>query len=162
MVVLDNMQTKYISEEYANELQQQLQEYTQEKQQLMDMLTYLKEQKSTGALIEDVGWQRAQDRLSYIEDQIDITSNCLLRAKIMEYPKNNTTVQLGSKVHISTKDSEIEYMIVESIEANPNKGKVSFISPLGRALIGRSANDDIEVSSPKKNAALKWKILSIA
>ncbi|CAN5692447.1 hypothetical protein BH23PAT2_BH23PAT2_02110 [soil metagenome] len=63
MVVMDNMKTKYISKEYANELQQQLREFTKEKQELMDTLPYLKEQKSTGALVEDVGWQRSQDRL---------------------------------------------------------------------------------------------------
>ncbi|HEX7656795.1 MAG TPA: GreA/GreB family elongation factor, partial [Sphingomonas sp.] len=42
----------------------------------------------------------------------------------------------------------ITYQIVGQTEADANKGRISYNSPLGRALIGRKVDDEIEVSVP--------------
>lgn len=162
MVVVEDLKARYISYECAEELKAQLQEHKKEKTVLIDTLARLKGQRSTGILAEDIGWQKEQERLRYVQDQIDIISGCLSRAEIMQTPATNDKVQLGSTVSIGAKDTKFKYRIVESIEADPEKGKISFKSPLGQELIGKTLNDTIEVLASKRKSTSRWKILSIA
>ena len=56
-------------------------------------------------------------------------------------------------------DEELDYKIVGSTEANSLKGKISNESPVGRALIGASVGDVVEVETQMGN--LKYKVLEI-
>ncbi|HOJ12234.1 MAG TPA: GreA/GreB family elongation factor, partial [Clostridiales bacterium] len=56
-------------------------------------------------------------------------------------------------------DEEVEYFIVGSTEADPGKCKISNESPVGRALIGKSKDDIVEVFVPA--GTIKLKILNI-
>jgi transcription elongation factor GreA len=56
---------------------------------------------------------------------------------------------MGSTVVIRENGTPMEtYTIVGSAEANPREGLISDESPLGKALIGRSAGEDIEIETP--------------
>lgn len=56
-------------------------------------------------------------------------------------------------------DEELDYKIVGSTEANSLKGKISNESPVGKALIGASVGDVVEVETQMGN--LKYKVLGI-
>ncbi len=57
-------------------------------------------------------------------------------------------IQLGSKVTVKVKGKEEIYMVVGEWEADPTEKKISNESPLGKALIGKSIGDHVEVTAP--------------
>jgi transcription elongation factor GreA len=58
-------------------------------------------------------------------------------------------VVFGATVHLMDEDDKpVTYQIVGQTEADAKSGKISFSSPLGRALIGRKVADEIEVTVP--------------
>jgi transcription elongation factor GreA len=59
------------------------------------------------------------------------------------------------KVRSSDDGKSHEYTIVGPAEADPRDGKISHESPVGRALIGKKVNDEVEVSVPKGTMKLK-------
>lgn len=59
-----------------------------------------------------------------------------------------TTVQLGVQVKLTSAQGEMLYRIVESIETNPEAGKISDVSPIGQALLGKHINDEVDVPTP--------------
>jgi transcription elongation factor GreB len=59
-------------------------------------------------------------------------------------------VRLGARVTVSTGEGqETQYQLVTPDEADPAKGAVSVESPIGRALLGRSAGDEVTVERPR-------------
>jgi len=73
-----------------------------------------------------------------------------------EKPKK---VTIGTKVLVRINNQENdEFIIVESLEANPFLGKISVESPVGKALLGKSKEDIITVHSATKTT---YKILKI-
>ena len=79
---------------------------------------------------------------------------------------DNSTATAGTVGHGSTvkvldyeDDSETEYLIVGSQDANPMKGRISSDSPFGIALLGHKAGDEITVEAPI--GQLRFKILEI-
>jgi transcription elongation factor GreA len=58
------------------------------------------------------------------------------------------TIRVGSRVKLHDQDGEDDLCVVRPEEADPFTGLVSVESPLGRALIGRSAGDCVNVRTP--------------
>jgi transcription elongation factor GreA len=69
-------------------------------------------------------------------------------------------VALGSKVHVELEEGEQEYVIVGSTEANPDKGFISDQSPIGKALIGKKAGDEVAVEVPSGTIVYRIKHIS--
>jgi transcription elongation factor GreA len=70
-------------------------------------------------------------------------------------------VMLGSTVRVKVSDGKAqEFTIVGPAEADPREGKISNESPVGRALIGKKINDEVQVSVPK--GLLSMKIMKIS
>lgn len=162
MVVTKNLRAKYISKEGEQKLREHLQAYETERLRLMETLRSIKAQNSADTLAEDVGYQRTQERLTYIHEQMENISHCLLRAEIMKQPKSSNKVQLGSTVDLSDEGNRLKLRVVESVEANPLEGKISDDSPFGKALLGKSIHDEVKITKPKKHSSARWKILSIS
>ncbi len=95
--------------------------------------------------------------LSFIEDleslekRIHELEEILKRAKnIAEAPREEGKVGIGCKVLVEIEGKEDEFLIVESIEADPSQGKISYLSPVGKALLGKKEGDVVEISFPLK------------
>ena len=71
------------------------------------------------------------------------------------------TVNLGSKVKVldTEFDEEETYQIVGSTEANPDQGKISDESPIGKNLLGHRVGDIVAIPVP--NGTVTYKILDI-
>ena len=67
-------------------------------------------------------------------------------------------VDVGDTVLIDHHGTKIEFMIVGTLEANPEAGKISNESPVGKALMGHKVGDEVTVNSPEKT---KYKIKAI-
>jgi transcription elongation factor GreA len=75
---------------------------------------------------------------------------------------DTAVVSLGSKVKVLNValNAEISYDLVGSNEANPLENKISDLSPIGAALIGKQAGDEVAVEVP--NGIVKLKVLEVS
>lgn len=117
----------------------------------------LKEAKEYGDLSENAQWDDAKDQQAFVEGRISEIENILKHAVVIEQPKDKNIVGLGSVVHVEVEDGVQQYTIVGSPEANPEEGKISNESPIGKALIGAKRGDQIEVETPSGNLTFKIK-----
>jgi len=105
-----------------------------------------------GDLSENAEYHAARERQSFIEGRIGELEDATKRAEIIDTSKlKGKTVRFGAKVKLADEDSgdEITYQLVGEFEADLKKNKISIASPLGKALIGREADDSVEVQTPK-------------
>ena len=122
----------------------------------------IEEARSHGDLSENAEYQTARDKQSFIEGRIQDLEAALSRAQVID-PKtlSGNTVLFGATVDVSDLDADQKqtYQIVGQYEANLEKGLISYISPLAKALIGKEKGDIVEVQTPKGTKA--YEVLAI-
>ncbi len=93
-----------------------------------------------------------QEDLSFIETRITELENIMKNAELIKLPskEKQSIVNLGAKVLVQVEGQTDEFVIVGSLEANPSLGRISNESPVGRALLGHRAGEEVMVSSPIK------------
>ena len=108
------------------------------------------EARSHGDLSENAEYHAAKESQSLNEGRIAELEDKLSRAEVIDVTKlSGSTVKFGATVTLIDEDDKpIRYQIVGQTEADANKGRISYNSPLGRALIGRQAQDEVEVTVP--------------
>jgi transcription elongation factor GreA len=119
----------------------------------------LKEAKADGDLSENAMYDAARDEQSFVEGRISEIEHILKHAVVISN-KGTGTVSLGSKVHVELEEGEQEYVIVGSTEANPDEGKISDQSPIGKALLGRKSGDEVHVDVPSGTMVYRIKRIS--
>ena len=117
----------------------------------------LKEAKEYGDLSENIEWDDAKDRQAFMEGRISEIENILKHSKTIEAPKKGGMVSLGSTVHLELEEGVQKFTIVGSTEANPEEGKISNESPIGKALLGKKHGDEVEVQVPTGRLTYKIK-----
>jgi transcription elongation factor GreA len=94
-----------------------------------------------------------QEDLNFLEYRLADLKNILENAEAIRPPvkgKQNI-VNLGATVTLEEKDGKInEFLLVSTQEANPNEGKISSASPVGKALLGKKVGEEILITSPIK------------
>ncbi len=94
-----------------------------------------------------------QEDLSFLETRITELEYILKNAELIKTPskEKQNSIDLGATVTLEEKDGKInEFMIVGTLEANPNEGKISSESPVGKALLGRKIGEEVTITSPIK------------
>jgi transcription elongation factor GreA len=105
-------------------------------------------------------YEAAREEQSFVEGRIMELDEILKRAKIIGVPKNgNSIVDVGNSVVVELNGGQETYTIVGTVEAEPEKGKISHESPVGKALLGLKVGDEVTVSTP--DMSLKYKIKKI-
>ena len=105
--------------------------------------------KEDGDLSENAGYDAAKNEQAFIEGRILTVDALLKNAQIIERNGDVEMVSIGSRVTVQEEDYEPEtYEIVGSTEANPGAGRISNVSPLGQALLGRRVGHSVEISAP--------------
>lgn len=90
-----------------------------------------------------------KEQQASLESRIQDLEFLLSNSKFIEYQSHGDMVEIGSKVTISEHGGDpVSYTIVGPIEAAPVRGLISFTSPLGSSLMGRSAGDEVIVEAP--------------
>ncbi len=118
---------------------------------------------SFGDLSENSEYDEAKNEQAIIESRIATIEAMLKNVKLLDEEEISTeTVNVGSKVKVKDLefDEELDYTIVGSTEADPEKGKISDESPIGKALLGHKAGDVVEVEAPA--GIIKFEILAIS
>ncbi len=108
---------------------------------------------------EDSLATQLKDELEVVDEKIADIQEAVDLSKIITTHQKDI-VGLGSKVKIViAKGKEKEFHIVDEIEADPTLNKISHVSPLGKVLIGKKTNDEVEVDAPV--GKITYKIVSI-
>lgn len=106
-----------------------------------------------GDLSENAEYQEAKARMARIDGRIFSIQQRLKRAIPLPEPSaGDTSVQLGSKVTILHDEKEKTYHIVGPLDANPSALRISYLSPLGSALMHHFVGDSITIQTPAGEA----------
>ena len=113
---------------------------------------------------ENVPLEAAREQLGLLESRIREIENTLNNAVVIDpsRPASGQTIRVGSKVSLQEieKGHEISYLVVSVWEANPLEGKISDVSPVGKALLRRSAGQEVEVETPR--GKMRYRILKVS
>ena len=114
--------------------------------------------REQGDLSENAGYHAAKDELSQIDSRIRELKYLLRVGKVIDKTQSEI-VSFGSRVVVEIDGKRMPFQIVEELEANPTKGKISTSSLIGKALMGHKVGEEIAVEVP--NGKVVYKILEI-
>lgn len=116
----------------------------------------LQEARSLGDLSENSEYTEAKKELRHLESRLRYLNKQLRYAQIIK-PSDENKIDLGKTVVLKFEDDEdsAEYKIVGRLEADLAKGKISFDSPLGKALMKKVAGQEVEVQAPAGGYSVK-------
>ncbi|ASJ91247.1 transcription elongation factor GreA [Porphyrobacter sp. CACIAM 03H1] len=110
----------------------------------------IEEARAHGDLSENAEYHAAKERQGQVEAQIAELEDKVSRAQIIDPTTlSGDKIIFGATVTLlDENDKPVRYQIVGQTEADANKGRISYNSPLARALIGKQVGDEIEVTVP--------------
>ena len=122
----------------------------------------IKQALAFGDISENSEYDEAKNEQAFVEGRIAQIENILKTAKVIDDDDINTDiVNVGAKVLLEDEEfgDQVEYTLVGSAEADPINMKISNESPVGKALLGKSKEDVVEIHVP--DGIIKYKILQI-
>ncbi len=149
---------QYLTQAKLDELLAELEELkTVKRKEVAEQLEYA---RSLGDLSENAEYKEARELQATIEGRISELEYIIANAEVIKESKGDE-VAIGSKVKIVKvgEKEEREYEIVGPAEANMKERKISHISPLGAAMLGKKKGQFFEFETP--NGMVKYKIIDI-
>jgi len=157
---MDNKQVK-LTEDGLKQLEEEL-EYLKNKKR-KEVSEKIKVALGFGDLSENSEYDEAKNEQAQVEARIVSVENMLKNAIVIDESERDTSkVELGATVtiHDIEFDEDITYKIVGSTEADPDEGRLSDESPLGKSLMGKAEGEMIDVDAPA--GVIQYKILKIS
>ncbi len=118
------------------------------KVQRPDVVARIRAARELGDLSENADYEIARHDQSFIEGRIRTVEDMIERASIIDQAPVGETVHFGSTVVLNRDGQRERFTIVGPTEANPQEGRISHVSPIGQALLGKRVGDEVVVSSP--------------
>lgn len=115
--------------------------------------------KSHGDFSENAAYQDAKHNLRRTYGRMASITGRIKRAFIIEKSENMDSIQIGCKVDLELKGKQVTFEILGSHESNPGQGRISNVSPLGKALMGHKVGDQVQVSL--KDSVIIYTIIKI-
>ncbi len=115
---------------------------------------------SLGDYSENAEYQDAKWKLARMHSRILTIKDRLKRAIIIVGDDDDDRVTMGSTVTVLVNGLERRYTIVGPQEANPSRGRISHLSPVGSALLGKRVGDRLSVPR-EDDQPLEYQILAI-
>ncbi len=121
----------------------------------------IREAKAHGDLKENAAYHEAKLNQTRLESRIAELEKMFQLAKIVENEAETGAAKMGSSVKLLEIDfdDELTIKLVGSFEADPKRDLISISSPLGEALMGRAAGDEVEVTAP--GGKTRYRLLAI-
>lgn len=144
-----------LTQESYNKLKEELEYLSTTKR--VEIANNLKMAAEHGDLRENSEFDAERERQAVVEARINEIKRILSNSRIIELSNNKNIISIGSTVMLYDEefDEELEYKIVDAIEADPLEGKLSYLSPVGSCLINKKAGNKIEVQLPTGNVTYK-------
>lgn len=115
----------------------------------------IKSAREFGDLAENAEYISARNEQEKVEGRIAEIENILQNVNIIEKPKSDGKVQLGSTVKLGSNGKTKQFQVVGTVEADPLNGKISDESPIGKALLGQKVGDEVEIKTPAETTVYK-------
>lgn len=149
---------KYLTREGLEQLKKELERLkTTERKALAKRL---EEAISFGDLSENAAYHEAKDAQGFLEGRIAELEETVQNAVVVsDNKRKKDTVQVGCQVEVNSKFGKQKFQIVGEEESNPMQGKISYKSPIGKALLGHKKGDQFLIDTPQ--GKVEYKVLKI-
>lgn len=111
-----------------------------------------------GDFSENHAYSLAKGKLRGLNQKILETEKQLKNALIIKH-SNSGTIEIGSKIEVEVNGQIKEFTILGSSETNPAAGIISYLSPIGEALMNKKIGDELTINL--KNGPVKYKVIKI-
>lgn len=149
--------TTNISQEGLAALTARLQTLQQDWARLRDKIAEARQVKDA----EEFDLVDELTQLALLEKQIAETEHTIAHCKEAKHTlKDDGTVQLGAMVELETPQGVMQCKVVSAVEADPAAGRISDLSPLGSALLGKTLKSLVQVKGPRK--IFTYRVLGIS
>jgi len=111
----------------------------------------LEEARSHGDLNENAEYHAAKERRSFLEAKINELEMAINRSEVIEIDKKDIErVVFGVTVELRNMatSENVAYQLVGPYDSDPDSGRISVTSPLGKALIGKEEGDEFKIKTP--------------
>jgi len=152
-------QPNYLSREGLEKLQAEL-EYLRTVRR-PDVAASIQQSRERGGTVSNAEYEESKNELAFTEGRILTLDNLINNAVIIDENRGAADiVEVGAIVTVENQDGKnCEYTITGSAEADPSQGKISNVSPIGKALLGKRVGEISEVNIP--SGKIRLKILAI-
>lgn len=113
-----------------------------------------------GDLSENAEYKAAKERQTFVQARVSLLHQRLMEVESIDVSKIPTDrIAYGSVVVLFDLDKEekVTYELLTSEESDPDNGKISTVSPIGQALMGKEEGDEVKVKTPNG-----WKSFEIS
>ena len=151
---------RILTKESLAKLQEELDELVVNRRK--EIADKIKEAREQGDLSENAEYDAAKDEQRDIEARIEEIEEIIKNSEILdEKTINLNRIHVGCTVVIKDTASkkEYRYQIVVSTEVNSREGKISYESPIGKALMDREVGDIVDITVPA--GTFKYEIIDI-
>ena len=124
-----------------------------------EVVARIRAAKELGDLKENADYHAAREEQGFLEGRIQTIEALLRGAEVVEAPSAGSAIGLGSTVTVEADGDEVTYVLVGTSEADPKGGRISVASPVGKALLGRGAGDEVTVRTPQGEA--RYRVVSV-
>jgi len=112
--------------------------------------------REMGDLSENAAYHEAKARLGRIDGRVFNLKERIKNAIVIETGTDDSgRVQIGSTVVVEVGGRQRTYQILGSQETNPSAGRISYVSPLGAALMGRAAGESATVKTQEREVTYR-------
>ena len=121
----------------------------------------IKQALEFGDISENSEYDDAKNEQAFVEGRILQLEKILSSARLVSGNNKTDVITVGSRVRLRDLDSgqEVEYSIGGSAEADPAQFRISNESPVGRALVGQRAGQEVTIQVPA--GTLRYKVLAV-
>ena len=123
-----------------------------------NILKRLQTAREMGDLSENGAYKAARFELSDTDRQVRRLTYLKIMGRVA-VPRQHVQVEFGNQVTLTKSNGEITYTLVNQYEADPQKFKISVDSPLGQALLGKKAGDQVDFTTPAGPSYFKIKAI---
>lgn len=127
-----------------------------------EVIQAIKEAREEGDLSENAGYDAARERQGLLEARINYIESRMARANVIDLDTlSGDRVIYGATVELEDMDTgDVKtYTLLGPDEADPAKGSISILSPVGQALLGKEEGDDIVVDVPR--GKINYEVISV-
>ena len=150
---MNTAETIYLSKKGMKELKKQIARLERDRQDVLKSLREIERSEGHDERLERV---EKLAHIDVIESELADKKLALANAKQLPRKRDTLSVAIGSVVDlIDTSGRMVRYTIVDSLEANPSDGRISFKSPLGQKLLGKQLQDMVEWTAGLKTNQLR-------
>lgn len=150
----------YLSKEAYEKVKNELHELKTVKRP--ELSKKIADARDFGDLKENAEYHAAKEALGLLETKISRLEETINRAKILkkdDIPGDQVSIYTTVKLLDLGRNEEKEYTLVSNEESDFQQNKISTISPVGKALLGRKVGEEVDINVPA--GVLKFKILDI-